>query len=81
VTLPEEKDDAQLPLITAISAFGDSTFPTFRSKNKTFNKTFIAAQKLFEGHDYTVRTAEKAFITEVLFRHWLQNVIVPTVAK
>jgi hypothetical protein len=36
--VPEEKDDAQLMLITAISAVGDSTIPTFVSTNKTFNK-------------------------------------------
>jgi hypothetical protein len=81
VTLPEEKNDARSPLITAISAFGDSTFPMFRSKNKTLNKTFIVAQKLFERHNCTVRTAEKAFITEVLFLHRLQTFIVPKVAN
>jgi hypothetical protein len=31
VTVPEERDDAQLDLLTAISAFGDSTCPFFIS--------------------------------------------------
>jgi hypothetical protein len=68
-----------LTLITAISAFGDSTFSMFITKNKTFDKTSLAAQKLFEGHDYTVRTAQKTFTTEVLFIDWLQNVFIPKV--
>jgi hypothetical protein len=63
--VPEEKHDAQLMLIMAISAFGDSTTPTFISKNKTFDKVSLAAQQLFEGHDYTIGTAEKTFIIEV----------------
>jgi hypothetical protein len=70
-----------LPLITVISGFGDSTFSMFRSNHKTFNERSIAARKLFEGHDYTVCTAEKAFLAEVLSIHRLQNVIVPKVAN
>jgi hypothetical protein len=38
VTIPEIQDDAQLILQTAISAFGDSTYPYFIAKNKTFEK-------------------------------------------
>jgi hypothetical protein len=53
----EEKDDAQLTLVTAISAFSDSTIPMFISKNKTFDEVSLAAQQLFEGHDCTIRTA------------------------
>jgi hypothetical protein len=68
-----------LTLITAISAFGDSTFSMFITKNKTFDKTSLAAQKLFERHDYTVRTAHKTFITEVLFIDEMQNVFIPMV--
>jgi hypothetical protein len=59
VTVPEEKDDAQLTLITVISASGDFTIPMFISKNKTFDKVSLAAQQLFERHDCTIRTAEK----------------------
>jgi hypothetical protein len=36
VTVPEQRDDAQLTLLTAISAFGDSTCPLFISKLKMF---------------------------------------------
>jgi hypothetical protein len=32
----------------------------------------MAAQQLCEGHDCTIRTAEKTFITEVFFIDWLQ---------
>jgi hypothetical protein len=55
--VPEEKGDTQLMLITATSAFGDSTIPMFISKNKTFDKVSLPAQQLFEGHNYTIRTA------------------------
>jgi hypothetical protein len=44
VTIPEIRDDAKLTLLTAISAFGDSTYPYFISKNKTFGKTTLVAQ-------------------------------------
>jgi hypothetical protein len=57
VTIPEERDDAQLTLLTAISALGDSTCPFFISKLKTFEKALLAAQKLYEGHDYAIRSA------------------------
>jgi hypothetical protein len=67
VTIPEIRDDAQLTLLTAISAFGDCTSPYFISKNKTFSKTTLEAQQLFEGHDDTIRTSPRTFITETLF--------------
>jgi hypothetical protein len=57
VTVPEERDDAQLTLLTAISAFGDSTCPLFISKLKTFEKVLPVVQKLYEGHDYAIRSA------------------------
>jgi hypothetical protein len=41
VKVPEERDDAQLTLLTAISPFGDSTCPLFISKLKTFEKAFL----------------------------------------
>jgi hypothetical protein len=53
------KDDAQLTLIITMPAFGDSTIPMLISKNKSVNKVSLAAQQLFEGHDCTIRTAEK----------------------
>jgi hypothetical protein len=58
VIVPEEGDDAQLTLITAISAFGDSRISTFISTNKAFEKVSLAAQQLFEGHNYTIDTAK-----------------------
>jgi transposase len=77
--LPEERDDVQLTLFCAISAFGDSTYPMFISRNKTFEKTAVAAQKLYEGRDYTIRTAPRTFITEELFIDWLENVFLPKI--
>jgi hypothetical protein len=73
VTIPEIRDDAQLFIewIEAISAFGDSTYPYFISKNKTFEKTGLEAQQLFEGRGYTIRTSPKTFITEALFIDWI----------
>jgi hypothetical protein len=65
VTVPEERDDTQLTLFMTIFAFGDSTFPLFISKLKTFEKTLLAAQKLYEGHDYVSRSAPRTFITEI----------------
>jgi hypothetical protein len=46
---------AHLTLLTAMSAFGDSTCPLFISKLKTFEKALLAAQKLYEGHDLLSR--------------------------
>jgi hypothetical protein len=62
VKVPEERDDAQLTLLMAISAFGDSTCPLFVSKLKTFEKALLAAQKLYEGHDCAIRSAPRTFI-------------------
>jgi hypothetical protein len=53
VTVPEERDDVQLTLLTAISAFGDSTCPLFISKLKTFEKHFLLR-----------RNSTKAMITQ-----------------
>jgi hypothetical protein len=66
ITVPEKQDDAQLTLLTAISAFRDSICPLFISKLKIFEKAFLAAQKLCEGHDYAIRSAPRTFITEVI---------------
>jgi hypothetical protein len=46
VTVLEEWDDAQLTLLTAISAFRDSTCPLSISKLKTFEKTSCCAEPL-----------------------------------
>jgi hypothetical protein len=59
--MPEEKDNGQLTLITAISAFGDSMMLMFISTNKIFDKVSLAAQQLFEGYDHNIRTAENNF--------------------
>jgi hypothetical protein len=62
ITIPQERDDARVTLLTAISAFGDSTCPFFISKLKTFEKALLAAQKLYEGHDYAIRSAPRTFV-------------------
>jgi hypothetical protein len=41
VTIPEIRDDAQFTLLAAISAFGDSIYPYFISKNKKFEKQLL----------------------------------------
>jgi hypothetical protein len=81
VRVPEERDDAQLTLLTAISAFGDSTCPLFVPKLKTFEKALLAAQKLYEGDDYTIRSALRTFITEVLFIDWLDIIFLPRISE
>jgi hypothetical protein len=80
VTVPEERNDAQLTLLTAISAFGDSICPLFISKLKTFEKAILAAQKVYEGHDCAIRSAPRAFITEVLFIGWLDTIFLPRIS-
>jgi hypothetical protein len=67
VTILEIRDNAELTLLMAISAFGDSTYPYFISKSKAFEKTTLEAQQLFEGHDSTTRMSPKTFLTETLF--------------
>jgi hypothetical protein len=74
ITVPETLGDSQLTLLTAISAFGDSTLLCFVSKNKTFEKKRLADFEMHEGHDYTITTAPKIFVTEVLFVDWLNTV-------
>jgi hypothetical protein len=44
VIVADERDDGQLTLLTAISAFGDSIPPMFITKNKTFDETALADQ-------------------------------------
>jgi hypothetical protein len=77
ITVPAIRDDSQLTLLTAISAFGDSIPPFFLSRNQTFEKGLLAQQMFFEGHDYMIRTAPKSFMTELLFIDWLKTVFIP----
>jgi hypothetical protein len=81
IMIPEVHDDAQLTLLTAISAFGDSTYPFFILKLKTFEKTLLTAQKRYEGHDYTIRSASRTFITEVLFIDGFERVFLLPIAE
>jgi hypothetical protein len=45
----------------------------FITNNKTFDEKALADQQRYHGHDYMMRTADKTFITEVLFIDWLQT--------
>jgi hypothetical protein len=81
VTVPEERDDAQLTLLTAISVFRDFTCPLFISKLKTFEKALLAAQKLYEVHGYAIRPAPRTFITEILFINWLDTILLPRISE
>jgi hypothetical protein len=81
VMIPEERDEAQLTLLTAISAFGDSTCPLSISKLKTFEKVLLAAKILYEGHDCAIRSAPRTFITEVLFIDWLDTIFLPRISE
>jgi hypothetical protein len=54
LTVPEVRDDSQLTLLTATSAFGDTTPPLFISQNKIFGKPALAEQQILSGHDYTI---------------------------
>jgi hypothetical protein len=77
VTVVDERDDGQLTLLAAISAFGDSIPPVFITNNKTFDETALADQQLYHEHNYVMRTADKTFITEVLFIDWLETQFIP----
>jgi hypothetical protein len=69
ITIVEEHDDSQMTLLTGVSAFGASISPLFisKNKNKTFETERLAKQQLFHGHNDVMRSAEKTFITEILF--------------
>jgi hypothetical protein len=56
-TIDEAKDNAQLSMLVAISALGDSRIPPFVSKDQTFEKNVFAAQFQYENHDCPLRTA------------------------
>jgi hypothetical protein len=79
ITVPEIRDDFQLTLLTAIAASGDSTPPFFVSKTEAFRKGLLAELEICEGHDQTIKTAPKTFMTEVLFIEWLQTLFLPWV--
>jgi hypothetical protein len=55
VIVPEEKDDAHHGNLS----FWRPHDSNVHFENKTFDKGSVAAQQLFEGHDYTIRTTEK----------------------
>jgi hypothetical protein len=74
-------DDAQLTLLTAISAFGDSIPPRIITKNRTYEKYLLAEHQLCEGHDYVIRNAAKTFITEVLFIQWMKMMFFPRIGN
>jgi hypothetical protein len=65
--------------LTAVSTFGHSIPPFFVSKNIIFEKDLLAKLEIYEGYDYTIRTAPKTFLTEVLFIDVLQTVLLPWV--
>jgi hypothetical protein len=74
VTVPEVRDDTQLTLLTAVSVFGNWTYPLFISELKTFEETMLPTQKLEEYHDYTVWPAPRTFITAILLIGWLETI-------
>jgi hypothetical protein len=78
-TVPAARDDAQLTLLTAISAFGDSIHPLLISKNQTFEKSILAERQLYEGHDYVIQNAPRTFLTEVLFIDWVKTLFIPRI--
>jgi hypothetical protein len=77
VTVPKERDDSQLTMLTPISAFGDSTPLMLISKNKTFLSEALAGQQFYHDHDHVIRNSVKSLMTEVLFIDWLQAQFVP----
>jgi chromosome condensin MukBEF ATPase and DNA-binding subunit MukB len=81
VTIPEVRDDAQLILLPAISAVGNSIRHLFVSKLKTFEETLLAAQKLYAGHDYVIQSAPKTFMTEFLFINWLEKIFLSCISE
>jgi hypothetical protein len=74
ITVPEIRDDSQLAHLSAITGFGNSTLFLFVTNTKTFERKLLTQQKFYECHDYTIRSAWKTFITEVLLINWLETV-------
>jgi hypothetical protein len=77
ITVPQIRDHAQLTLLTAICAFGGATPPLFISKNKSFERKLLVAEQLNDPYAFTIRTAAKTFMAEVLFIGWLQTTFIP----
>jgi hypothetical protein len=77
VTVPKERDDSQLTMLTAFSAFRDSTPPMPISKNKTFLSEALAEHQLYHDHDYVIVNSAKTVMTEGLFIDWLQIQFIP----
>jgi hypothetical protein len=48
---------------------------------KTLEKALLAAHKLYEGHHYTIRSAPRTFITEILFSDWLDTIFLPRTSE
>jgi hypothetical protein len=67
VTVPNERDDSELIMLTAITAFGDSTPPMFISKNKTFLSEALEEQQLCHDHDYVIRSSAKLLSLKFYF--------------
>jgi hypothetical protein len=53
----------------------------FISKLKPFEKALLAIQKLYQDHDYVIRSARGTFITEVLFIDWLDTIFLPRISE
>jgi hypothetical protein len=66
VTNAKKRDDSQLMVLTAVSAFEDSIPHLFIPKNKTFERGLLERKQLYHGYDYFIRNDEKTVITEVL---------------
>jgi hypothetical protein len=49
VTVPDIRDEAQLTLLTAISAFGDSTYPRLISKKQTIRENSSGCSTAIQG--------------------------------
>jgi hypothetical protein len=76
VEIPQVQD-AQLTLVAAISAFGDSTVPMFITKLKTVDKHGLGEEMLLYHHQYVTRSANKMFITKVLFIDHMNQIFLP----
>jgi hypothetical protein len=66
-----------LTLLSAVTAFGDSTPPLIITKDKSFQKNRLAEQELDKGHDYVIKSVLKKFMTEILFIDWSQRIFLP----
>jgi hypothetical protein len=51
------------------------------SKLTTFEKALLAAQKLYESHDYAILSAPRTFITEILFIDWFDTIFLRRISE